>query len=138
MTSFWWRWPAGIERGVGVLEDHPHLPPVGPDVAARERRDIRPVGLHRSARRLVEPQEQSRERRLAATGFADDAQRLAAAYSQGDAVDCVNLLAGARRKVLERAGKCLTSSMASSNTSPLFTLHHARSRRAGTPVAAPA
>ena len=92
--------PARIERRVRVLEDHLQLAPVRPQLAVRERRDVVAAEAQRAARRLEQPDEEPAERRLAAAGLADDAERLAAAHLERHAVDGVDDLG---RAALERA-----------------------------------
>ena len=70
---------ARIEAGERILEDHLHA-------AARRRAGSRwpsrvtswPSKQHRAGERLDQPQDRAPGRRLAAAGFADQRQRLAA------------------------------------------------------------
>src|SRR5262249_29586005 len=55
-------------------------------LALAERRDVGAVELDAAAGRLDQPQHGARHRRLAAAGFADEAERLADAKREADAV----------------------------------------------------
>ena len=67
---------ARIERGVGILEHHLHLVADGPQLrAGRAARCPRPSKRSSPDGDVVEADEAAAERRLAAAGFADQAQR---------------------------------------------------------------
>ena len=68
---------ARIERGERVLEDDLHLPAVGPQLGLAQMRDVAAVDPDAAAGRLDQPQDRAADRRLAAAGFADQAERLA-------------------------------------------------------------
>ena len=89
---------ARVQRRVRVLEDHLHLAPVRAQPPPRQRRDVAAAEVHRARRRLVQPHEQTAERRLAAAGLADDAERLAAPNLERDAVDRVDDVAAAAER----------------------------------------
>src|SRR5207253_1043500 len=78
---------ARIERGIWILEDHLHPPPYRMEVGLGRRRDVVPLEYDAPACRLVEAQDGATERRLAAPGFADQADRLAAGDRERDTVD---------------------------------------------------
>jgi len=63
---------ARIERRVRILEDHLHAPAHRAQLAAFERADVDAVEADLAGRRLGEAQDRAPERRLAASGFADD------------------------------------------------------------------
>ena len=77
--------PARVEARVRVLEDHLHAPAQLPALgrAARVRAMSMPSKMIGAARRRVEPDDQARDRGLAAAGLADERQRLAAADREG-------------------------------------------------------
>ena len=75
---------ARIERGVGILEHHLHLLAHMHDVLVRHGLAVE-YDLARCGG--VEPQYRAAGGRLAAAGFADEAQRLAPADVEGDIVD---------------------------------------------------
>jgi hypothetical protein len=83
----------GIERGHRLLKDH--RDPISPDLAHLGLVEAEQIGAfqrHRAAdhpARRVRHQPHHRQRgdALAATGFADDRQRLAAADAERDVVD---------------------------------------------------
>ena len=75
---------------------------------AAERVGIGVVQLQRAGRRLQQADDGAPKRRLARAGFADDAERLAAAHGEADAVDRLHRL-GRRR----RSEKCTRRSAAS-------------------------
>src|SRR5688572_21855720 len=68
---------ARIERAVRVLKDHLRVAAERAQRGGVEREDVLPVEDHASARRSDEAKEKARGRRLAAAGFADEAERLA-------------------------------------------------------------
>ena len=76
-----------IERAVGVLEDDLHLPPAPPELGPRQLRQIASLEKHRPGGRLDQAQQQAAGGRLAATGFADEAEGFARADREVDAVD---------------------------------------------------
>ena len=84
---------ARIEGGEGILEDHAHVDAARPQLRLAGRREIdafRAVATiiaDRPAGRLVDAQDGAAERGLAAARFADEADRLAFAHAELDAVD---------------------------------------------------
>ena len=78
---------ARVQRRVRVLEDHHHLAPVRTHLGAGQARDVAAVEDDPAGRRIEEAHDAARHRRLAAAGLADDAERLALADREGDAVD---------------------------------------------------
>ncbi len=76
-----------IEAGVRVLEDDLHPPAERLEVLAAERRQILPVEPDRARGRFDEAQDKTSDRRLAAARFADEAEGLAAAHVERDAID---------------------------------------------------
>jgi hypothetical protein len=101
---------ARVQRGVGVLVDHLHAPPVGQQGLALEMRDVLPVDADRPGGRLEQLEQRAPDRRLAAAALADQPQRLAAADLEAHAVDGMDLArhareqAGVNRKVLLEVG----------------------------------
>ena len=76
-----------VEGGKRILEDHLHAPPQRTELLVVEVRDVLAVEEHLAAGRLVEAQDRAADRRLAAARLADQAERLAAADLERDAVD---------------------------------------------------
>ena len=68
---------ARVERGERVLEDDLHRAPVPPQRLAAEPREIVAEPDHAARGRLDQAQDRAAERRLAAAGLADHAERLA-------------------------------------------------------------
>src|SRR3954447_267363 len=83
---------AWVQRGVGVLEDHLHLPPQRSHLAAAEARDLPPFESDRAGGRLDQLQHRPAGGRLAAAGLADQAERLAALDPEADPVDRPHLV----------------------------------------------
>ncbi len=100
---------AWVERRVGILEDDLHLPPHLAHLAPRETGDVAPVEEDLAGRGLRQLHDRPPERCLAAAGLADDAERLAGAHAEVDAVDRMDLAdlalqeAAADREVLDEA-----------------------------------
>src|SRR5581483_2089487 len=82
---------ARIERADRVLEDDLHVAASRLQLAARERRQLEALEEDLSLRRLDEAEERPPERRLAAPGLADEADGLAAAHLEVDAVHRLHL-----------------------------------------------
>ena len=82
---------ARIERGVGVLKDHLDAPPHGHQIAAARPRDVDAVDPNLALGRLEQADDGAPEGRLAAAGFADQAERPAGLDPQGHAVDRADL-----------------------------------------------
>ena len=78
---------ARIERGVGILEDHLHVPALRAHPRLRQAEQILAIEAHASARWFEQAQHQPADRRLAATRFAHDCQRFARVDMEVDAVD---------------------------------------------------
>ena len=104
---------ARIERGVGVLEDDLHVAAAaGASRPCRARRRSSPIEAALARGRLDQPQQQARQGRLAAAGFADDAQRLAGGQRQAHIVDGADrALAVARRRIDPWTGPRASSSV---------------------------
>ena len=77
---------ARIERGVRVLKDDLHVAPASAQGFWRQTQQVLAVEQELAAGRLDQAQHGARERRLAATGFADDADGLAACLGKAHAV----------------------------------------------------
>ena len=82
---------ARVQRGVRVLEDHLHVSTQLPELAPLEVRDVLAVEPDLALRRIEEPHHDAGERRLAAPGLADQAERLAGVDLQVHAVDRVHV-----------------------------------------------
>jgi hypothetical protein len=82
--------PVGVERPVGVLEDHLELAPVGPELPARQGGDVVPVEDHPAGGEGVQAGGAAGQGGLAAAGLADQAEGLAAVDVQADPVDGVD------------------------------------------------
>ena len=78
---------ARIERGVGVLEDDLHVPAQPAQRVLVEVGDLLALEAHRARGRVHQAQHQPAGGRLAAAGFADQRQRLAAGDLEADVVD---------------------------------------------------
>ena len=77
---------ARAERAERVLEDDLHGPAVRHQVRALEARDVPPLEADRPGGGRLLEQDQLGGRRLAASGFADEAERLAGVHRDVDAV----------------------------------------------------
>jgi len=77
---------ARAERAERILEHDLHGPAVGHEIRALEARDIAPVEADRPGGGRLLEQDQLGGRRLAASGFADEAERLAGVNREVDAV----------------------------------------------------
>jgi hypothetical protein len=82
-----------VERGIGILEHHLHA--AAQRAKFRLARDLDAVEADGAAGGLDQPQHQARGRGLAAAGFADERQRLAARDREGDAIHRAHYAAGA-------------------------------------------
>jgi hypothetical protein len=78
---------AWVERGIRILEHHLHLAAHVGDADAIERADHFAIENRVADVRLNQADEQAGGRRFAATGFADDAERLALGNRKGNIVD---------------------------------------------------
>jgi hypothetical protein len=76
----------GVERGVGVLEDHLDLAPYRAHLARPHMGDVVSVDHDLAAGRLVEPGQQAPGGGLAAPRFADQAEGLPLGHGQVDSV----------------------------------------------------
>ena len=81
----------GVERRVGILEDHHHVAAHRSHLGPAEMRDVVAVEDDLSARRLEQPGDATGHRRLAATRLADDTEGLAGVEREADAVDRLDL-----------------------------------------------
>ncbi len=77
---------AGVERRVGVLEDHLHLPPKRLELSPPQPDDLAPVEAHRARGRLEKLEDGAAQGGLPAAGFADQAERLALGDVEADPV----------------------------------------------------
>ena len=77
---------AWIERGIGVLEDHLHMPAQRPQLAPAERREVQAHEPNAPAGRGIQPQERAAERRLATAALADQTERLVPPDGQADSI----------------------------------------------------
>ena len=85
-----------VQRGVGVLEDDLHVAAQRTQVVAVHAPDVGALEPDLARAGLDQPQDAAAGRRLAAARFAHQAQGLALADVEADAVDGVNLVDGAR------------------------------------------
>ncbi len=90
---------ARAQGAVRVLEHHLHLAPERPYVARAQALDLAAVEGD-GAGAALQPQERHAERRLARAGLADDADRVALAHRQRDAVDGADVVGGAPEHAL--------------------------------------
>src|SRR5206468_8288749 len=81
---------ARIERGERILEHKLHVPPHRAQIVAAELADILTVENDLAVGRLDQAQHAASGRRLAAAGFADEAERLAAVDRERDPIDGIN------------------------------------------------
>jgi hypothetical protein len=79
--------PVGVERPVGVLEDHLELAPVGPQLPAGKVGDVMPVEDHPAGGERVQAGGAARQRGLAAAGLPHQAESLPPVDLQADPVD---------------------------------------------------
>src|SRR5262249_18712186 len=89
--------PARVQRAVGVLEDHLHAPAQRDQVAPLHAVDVLAVEQDLAGGRLLQPQDAAAGRGLAAAALAHQAQRLAAADREVDAVDRLHVADLARQ-----------------------------------------
>ncbi len=82
---------AWVERTVGILEDHGDLAPERPHLLVRKRCNVLALEQDLAGIGLVEPDDSTRKRALAATGFADEAKRRAGCDRQADAINGAHL-----------------------------------------------
>src|SRR5262249_20015521 len=82
---------ARVQRRVRILEDDLELTSNLPHAPARQLRDVLTVEDDPSVGRIEKPDHRPSERRLSASGLADQTERLTCAKRQDDPVDCVNL-----------------------------------------------
>jgi len=78
---------ARVEARIRVLEDHLHPPPDPPQLGTLQASEVHPVEADLAGGRLVEPDERSAGRALAAAGFADEAERLAPTERERDPIN---------------------------------------------------
>ncbi len=81
---------ASVERRERVLEDDLHPAPEAAELGRSESGEVLTVEQHPAGGRLVEPEQQPRQRRLARAGFADEPEGLAAVDRERDAVHGAN------------------------------------------------
>src|SRR5712671_3082024 len=91
---------ARVEGGVGVLEHHLELAPVGPHLAARQSVDAVALDADLALCRLEQFEDGLARGRLAAAALADEAQGLPLGNLERNAVDRVNLPDGALQQPL--------------------------------------
>ena len=84
----------GIERGIGILEHHLHLPAQLPEIQAVAAADGLPVEGNSAGVGADQMHQESRGGRLAAARLADDSQHLARTDRKTDVVDRLNLRHG--------------------------------------------
>ena len=128
-----------VERRVRILEDVLHAPPHGAQLGVGQARDVDLVEDDAAERGLVQPEDRAREGALARARLADDAQRLAAADVERDAVDRVDEARVRRRgrRARGRASRACRPGGAGRGTRPrdagalLFAHAHALARGFG-------
>src|SRR5262249_29321735 len=76
-----------VQRGVRILEDHHHLPPDRPHLGARELRDVVAAEDQSARSGFEQSHDAAGHGRLTAARLADNAERLAFAQREADAVD---------------------------------------------------
>src|SRR5882672_4853868 len=80
-----------VQGGERILEDHLHGAAQRPQFSLAEVGDVTSVEKDAPGRRVVETQDRPADRRLAATGLADQPECLPAANRQRDVVDGANV-----------------------------------------------
>src|SRR5687768_2986744 len=83
---------ARVQGGLGVLEDHLHLPVESLALIARRLVDVLAPVEHLAARRIVEPDKDPSRRRLAAARLADQAERFTLIDLERDPIDRLQVL----------------------------------------------
>src|SRR6185436_13565730 len=78
---------ARVQARVRILEDDLHLAAEGAHLRRAEREDVASVVHDAAVARLDQAEDEAAERALAAAALADEAERLAPADADGDAVD---------------------------------------------------
>src|SRR5205814_10410006 len=81
---------ARIERGKRVLEHVLHLAPVRPQLRLADLCDVVAVDLDGATGGLDQPQHGARHRGFAATGFADETERLDGLKRKAEAVESMH------------------------------------------------
>src|SRR6267143_4886468 len=76
-----------VERGIGVLEDHLHLPPIGPEFPSSELGDVISIELDLTPSRLGQAHDCPAQGGLPASRLADEAKGLPLPDGEGHAVD---------------------------------------------------
>ena len=76
-----------VQRRVRVLEDDLHLAAQPAELAGGDTEEVGRLEMDGARGRLVEPEQQARERRLPRAGLADEPDRLAAVEHERDVVD---------------------------------------------------
>ena len=77
----------GVERTVGILEDHLHAAAVGTHLRPGQGAQIGSVEDEPPGGQREEPHDASRQGRLSAPGLADEPERFPAAHLEADPVD---------------------------------------------------
>src|SRR5712692_3189101 len=76
-----------VEGGIGVLEDHLHLPPVGPECPPSKPRDVTSIELDLTPCRLGQAHDCPAQCGLPAPRFPDEAEGLPLPDGEGHTVD---------------------------------------------------
>ena len=79
--------PAGVERRVGVLEDHLDFAPERLQLIAAVPQDVFPIDEDLSRRGILQPHDQPPQGRLPAAAFPHEAERLPPVHLEVHAVD---------------------------------------------------
>ncbi len=91
-----------VERAERILEDHLHLPALPAQGLAAQSHADRTVEADRAGGRLDQPQHQPGDGGLAGTGFADQAEALAARQRERGIADGADLAEGLRQALGDR------------------------------------
>jgi hypothetical protein len=91
---------ARVQRRIGILKDHLHLPAEGPYVAFGQAVNARAAEPNLAGGRIDQLEDRLADRRFTAAAFADKTQRLAGLDVEGDIVDSAYLADGALQHTL--------------------------------------
>ena len=81
----------GVEGGIGVLKDHLHARAQLAELLPAQLGEVVAVKLDHPFRRPIELEDHPACRRLAASGFTDQAERLSTLDIEGDPVDSLDI-----------------------------------------------
>ena len=109
---------ARVQRRVGVLEDHLDLARAGAQLAAREPDELLALELDRARRSARAAADRAAQRRLAAAGLPDEAERLALGQVKLTSSTARTRPTSRSIRIPDLIGKCLTRWSTSSSGAP--------------------